>query len=198
MDAKIGLVELGSRYDEALLFASRAHRGQIRKNGRVPYFSHPLRVSGLVLDYGGSEDAGIAALLHDVVEDCGGLAALEEIRAAFGDKVASIVCETSDSFSAPGEEKAPWRERKESFLTRLRDASDEGILVSGCDKLDNTTSLIRALVGFGDRTILSKFRVGREEEFWYWESVVSILRTRQSPVAEELARATALVREFWT
>jgi (p)ppGpp synthase/HD superfamily hydrolase len=64
------LMGLTKRFDEALLFASRAHNGQVRKGTNVPYVAHVLSVAALVLEHGGSEDQAIAALLHDTVEDC--------------------------------------------------------------------------------------------------------------------------------
>jgi len=59
------------RYAEAVAYACAAHRGQVRKGSETPYVAHPLAVSALVLQYGGDEDQAIAALLHDVLEDCG-------------------------------------------------------------------------------------------------------------------------------
>ena len=75
---------LGRRFERALLFATRKHAGQIRKGTTVPYVAHLLSVAGLVLEAGGDEDLAIAALLHDVVEDCGGAPMLREIRRRFG------------------------------------------------------------------------------------------------------------------
>jgi len=84
-------VNLGSRFEDALVFAARMHADQTRKQGDVPYVAHLLGVASLVLEDGGDEDEAIAALLHDAVEDQGGLRTLEEIRTRFGEKVARIV-----------------------------------------------------------------------------------------------------------
>jgi (p)ppGpp synthase/HD superfamily hydrolase len=56
-------------YSKALLFAEQAHRGQVRKGTEVPYITHPVGVSALLAQHGCSEDAVIAGLLHDVLED---------------------------------------------------------------------------------------------------------------------------------
>lgn len=197
MNENFGAGKLTSRYDRALQFASDAHRAQMRKNGQVPYLSHLLRVSGLVLDYGGSEDVAIAALLHDVVEDCGGLAQLEKIRAEFGDYVADLVLEVSDSTSADPEKKAPWRERKESYIANLAKGSSGAALISGCDKLDNILSITRLLLSKGDRTVLTKFKGGRDGEFWYWDSIVSVLRARKNIVAPELESSLEILKKIW-
>ena len=197
MERRFGAGPLTERYDAALKFASDAHRRQLRKNGDVPYLSHLLRVSGLALDYGASEDVAIAALLHDVVEDCGGLAALERIREEFGDAVAEIVLSASDSTAADSKNKAPWRERKEAYIRKLENCSDAAALVSACDKLDNTTSLLRSLTICDAAAILSKFNAGREQQFWYYDSVLAALKKRQSPVAAELERAIEKLKQVW-
>lgn len=192
-----GAGPLSARFDDALLFASEAHRMQTRKIGRVPYLSHVLRVSGLVLDYGASEDVAIAAILHDVVEDCGGLAMSKKVRDRFGERVAGLVLETTDSTAEDSSKKAPWRERKEAFINRLSSCSPEGALIIGCDKLDNVTSLTRAVVALDCQSVFSKFKGGRSGEFWYWDSIVSILSQRMIPVASELSVAVERLCKIW-
>ena len=82
--------QLTSRYTEALDYAREQHAGQTRKGTEIPYLSHLIGVSALVLDHGGDEDQAIAGLLHDVIEDCG---AQHEatVRHRFGERVARIV-----------------------------------------------------------------------------------------------------------
>src|SRR5579862_6640323 len=115
---QLSATQLGPRFEEALLFATRKHAGQTRKSTAVPYIAHLLSVAGLVLEAGGDEDLAIAALLHDVVEDCGGAPMLEEVRRRFGDRVAHVVegCTDDDTAIDP---KPPWRERKEKHLRHL-------------------------------------------------------------------------------
>ena len=89
---------LTNKFDEALELASHLHREQARKRTQIPYVSHVLAVTALVLDYGGTEAQAVAALLHDAVEDCGGKPILVEIEAQFGPEVAAIVESCTDSF----------------------------------------------------------------------------------------------------
>lgn len=70
----------GERFGEALRYAARLHRGQLRKGTSIPYVTHLLAVAAIVGENGGTEDEVIAALLHDAVEDQGGAATREEIR----------------------------------------------------------------------------------------------------------------------
>ncbi|MBQ2850349.1 MAG: HD domain-containing protein [Thermoguttaceae bacterium] len=189
IDANFGAGPLSERFDEAIAFASDLHREQSRKIGRVPYLSHLLRVAGLALDFGASEDVAIAALLHDAVEDCGGMETEAVIRERFGDFVADVVLETSDSTTADANRKAPWRERKEAYLAHLRTGSEAAALVSGCDKLDNITSLTRAMEIAGSEATLSRFKGGSADLIWYYESVAEVLKERGVLVAGELSAA---------
>ena len=194
---EFGAGELSSRYDAALDYVANVHRTQRRKFGEVPYLAHLLRVSGLALDYGASEDVAIAALLHDAVEDCGGVPRLEEIRNLFGDFVAGVVFETSDSLSSDSNDKAPWQERKKAYLERLAVGSEEAVLISGCDKLDNVASLSRAINIFGVESVATKFHADRSCQFWYFESIALILRQRSVPVVDELENAIIRLKEVW-
>ena len=84
-------------FDLALQFASGLHHSQCRKGTPIPYLSHLMAVSALVLEAGGDEDLAIAALLHDAVEDQGGAPTLQIIPRMFGDRVANVVMDCSDT-----------------------------------------------------------------------------------------------------
>jgi (p)ppGpp synthase/HD superfamily hydrolase len=104
--------------------------------------SHVLAVASIVMEDGGDEDEVVAALLHDAVEDQGGLPRLEDVAHRFGDRVASIVRACSDSLAEDPRDKAPWEDRKAAYVAHLRDESDEGILrVSLGDKLHNARAI---------------------------------------------------------
>ena len=61
--------QLGSRFNDAFLYAAEKHATQKRKKTDVPYISHLMAVAALVLEAGGGEDEAIAALLHDVAHE---------------------------------------------------------------------------------------------------------------------------------
>ena len=100
---------LTPKFVEAMQYAAEKHSTQTRKGSDIPYLGHLLSVAGFVIEADGTETQAIAALLHDAAEDQGGEETLAEIREQFGDEVASIVAECSDTFETP---KPPWRERK--------------------------------------------------------------------------------------
>ena len=64
-----------SPLERAIAIAVHAHRGQVDKAG-APYVLHPLRMMSRMTD----DDSRMAAVLHDVVEDCPGWT-LERLRA---------------------------------------------------------------------------------------------------------------------
>src|SRR5881392_380656 len=65
-------MKLSEKFEEALIYATRAHGNQMRKKTGIPYIAHILGVTAIALEYGANETEAIAALLHDTVEDCGG------------------------------------------------------------------------------------------------------------------------------
>jgi (p)ppGpp synthase/HD superfamily hydrolase len=179
-------VKLGSRFLRAFVFAAEKHAGQTRKTTTVPYIAHLMGVASLVLEFGGDEDMGIAALLHDVVEDCGGEPMLMEVKRRFGKRVAKIVDGCTDSDLEP---KPPWRERKESYLGHLKDADAETRLVSAADKLNNVRSILSDYREVGER-IWERFNGGREGTLWYYRSLVEEFnRGEPNRLIRELALA---------
>lgn len=168
---------LSHRFESALSLAFRLHAGQTRKGNQIPYIAHLMSVTSLVLENGGDEDQAIAALLHDAVEDQGGLETLELIRREYGDRVARIVDGCTDAYILP---KPPWQERKQIYLEHLNTAGDEIRLVSLADKLHNARSILVDLQKDGVGT-LERFRGGREGTLWYYHSLVDVFRQRECP-----------------
>ena len=181
---------LGPRFLRAFVFAAEKHKGQTRKASSIPYVAHLMGVASLVLEAGGDEDLAIAALLHDVVEDCGGAPMLKEVRRRFGSRVAKVVDGCTDAYTDP---KPPWRERKESYIARLRNEDKETRLVSAADKLNNVRSIVSDYRAVGE-SIWSRFNGGREGTLWYYRTLRDeFLRDRPNRITRDLALA---VREL--
>ena len=179
---------LTERFEEALGYAAHLHALQKRKGTSIPYVAHLLSVTSLVLENGGDEDQAIAALLHDAVEDQGGLPTLQEIRRLFGERVARIVDGCTDAYVHP---KPPWRKRKEDYLAHLRLAEADVRLVSLADKLHNARSILRDLRRDGPQS-LSRFNGGRSGTLWYYRSLVTIFQELDdSLMVAELAEVVA-------
>jgi (p)ppGpp synthase/HD superfamily hydrolase len=159
---------LSARFDSALVFAAQLHATQARKGSGVPYIAHLLAVASLVLEHGGTEDDAIAALLHDAVEDQGGRATRDRIRALFGVAVTAIVDGCSDTDQTP---KPPWKQRKEAYIAHLPDASASVRLVSLADKVHNAQTILHDYRRM-DAALWSRFTAGRDDQLWYYRSLV--------------------------
>ena len=203
---------LSGQFSKALVYAELKHHNQVRKGGEVPYVGHLLSVAGLVIDDDGTESQAIAALLHDCVEDAGGPRTLAEIAANFGDDVARIVAECSDTDETP---KPPWRTRKQSYLDHLAGrghpdgtrerpgrrrkqrchdrragAGEDTLLVSVADKLDNARAMLRDFRTHGPR-LWERFTVNdQNDHLWYYRGLIAAYRERgfDSWMVEELGR----------
>jgi GTP pyrophosphokinase len=182
-------VKLGPRFLRAFAFAAKKHAGQTRKASTIPYIAHLIGVASTVLEFGGDEDLAIAALLHDVVEDCGGAQMLKEVKRRFGNRVAKVVDGCTDSDTTP---KPPWRERKENYIRHLKDADADTRLVSAADKLNNVRSII-ADYREVEETIWSRFNGGREGTLWYYHALLDEFQQKPNRLIREFSLA---VREL--
>ena len=195
MSARVAGIPLGSRFTEAFLYAADKHATQTRKLTDVPYISHLMAVAALVLEAGGGEDEAIAALLHDVVEDCGGMPVLEEVRRRFGNRVADIVQGCTDAYTVP---KPAWKKRKLDYLDSLRRAGDDVRLVSAADKLHNVRTILADYRKEGD-AVFNRFSGQREGTLWYYRAVLEVLREgTPNRLIEELQRVVTELETLTT
>lgn len=172
------------RFQVALDLAARGHDGQKRKGTKpeIPYITHPVAVACLTVHYGGSEDAVLAALVHDLPEDTP--IKLDEIERVLGRRVREIV-------AALTEEKAfPWVIRKRLGIEKYRSADAETRLVGGLDKL-------HALLGFArdpkarEDTFWDRFNAGKAVQAWYYHAVAAALACES--FGDEMPRLAAEV-----
>lgn len=176
---------LSEKFEEAFQTAFKLHRRQNRKSTTVPYIAHLMSVSALVLEFGGNETEAIAALLHDAVEDQGGMPVLVDIEKRFGKKVADIVLGCSDSSGLP---KPPWEQRKKNYIEHLQTAGKSVLLVSLADKLHNLKDILMTYRRIGEQT-WERFTGGRAGTLWYYGELVEIFsQVGQPDLAAEFGR----------
>ena len=192
---------LTDRFTEVTTYALDKHRSQIRKGSGVPYASHVLAVTAIVLEMGGTEDEAIAALLHDVVEDQGGAGAEAEIRAQFGDHVADMVRANSDTDQIP---KPPWRARKEAYIAGVATKDIGAVRVSIADKLHNARMIVLDHRSVGDE-LWGRFSADGPQTLWYYESLLEAFAARRDELGsgadaalQELGRTVAEMRAIVT
>ena len=173
------------RFFTAARYAAEAHKDQLRKGTTIPYFSHLMGVTSIVIDAGGDEDEAIAALLHDAAEDAGGRERLDDISMKFGDRVARIVEACTDAWERP---KPPWIERKRAYVEHAKHLAADELRVSAADKVHNAYAILRDLRLHGD-AVWQRFNAPASDVLWYYESLVKSYREAGGgPLVEELAR----------
>jgi len=186
---------LTDRFDRDLLYATHVHGGQVRKETTIPYIAHLLAVAATVLEYDGSEDMAIAALLHDAVEDQGGEPRLSDIRNRFGDRVADIVRSCSDTVvnSSAGQKKEDWKTRKTRYIEHLKLVDQDTLLVSLSDKVHNARSILRDLrkpeIG---TAVWKRFKPTKEETLWYYRDIAKSFQKRLKDPSAKMQLANEL------
>ena len=181
---------LTERFTRALTLACDLHRTQTRKGSQMPYVAHLLGVASIALEHGANEDAAIAAILHDAVEDQGGPPTLALIRAEFGDAVATIVDGCTDADSIP---KPPWRARKELYVAGVATKGPAVRLVSASDKLHNARAILGDYRVIGE-ALWTRFTGGREGTLWYYRALVDAFAGAgdvPAPLVGELERVVS-------
>ncbi|MHC2583466.1 (p)ppGpp synthase/HD superfamily hydrolase [Bradyrhizobium diazoefficiens] len=183
---------LSKAFDDALVFAASLHRDQIRKGSGVPYIAHLMSVSSRVLSAGGTEVQAIAGLLHDAAEDQGGEPTLAIICKRFGDDVARIVSDCTDSWVEP---KPEWRARKEAYLRALPNKPATSLLVSLADKVDNAEAILSDYQQIGE-ALWDRFTGKRQGTIWYYRELSEIFqRALPCPLADLLSRTVSAFPE---
>jgi len=165
--------------ERAIETAVKAHEKQKRKGTRIAYITHPFSVGITLAKAGCSEEILAAGILHDTIEDA--RIKPSRIREEFGKKVASIVEKCTEP-----DKRRSWRKRKQHTLNSLKKAGLDVKFVVCADKLHNMETIVRDYRKVGDR-VWKRFRRGREDQQWYYTSLVESLRmTKGNPSYEKL------------
>lgn len=187
------MLPISLRFEDAVRFALDLHREQARKGSGIPYIAHLFSVAAMAMEHGADEDEAIAALLHDAVEDQGGLPTKQAIEQRFGRRVAEMVDGCTDAYVQP---KPPWRERKERYIAHLKQADDSVRLVSACDKLHNARAILGDFIMYGDE-VFERFKGGKDGTLWYYRSLADVFaETGPRRLAGELDRVVTELEEL--
>ena len=155
--------------EKAIVFATQAHEGQLRKGTTRPYILHPTEVGNIVADMTGDEEVIAAAILHDTVEDCEGVTE-EIIRREFSPRVAELVMQESE------DKTKTWMERKTATIEQLKVAPKEIQMIGLADKLSNMRDIDRDYPECGE-TLWERFRMKDKALIgWYYKSIRESLK----------------------
>jgi guanosine-3',5'-bis(diphosphate) 3'-pyrophosphohydrolase len=120
----------------AVAFAAHKHRDQRRKDKEAsPYINHPIELAHVLWDEGEVRDPLViaAALLHDTLEDTE--TSWQELRGEFGEEIADIVLEVTDTQWLRKEV------RKRLQVAKAKHSSEQARLVKLADKICNVRDL---------------------------------------------------------
>ena len=167
--------------DRAIVFAVRAHTGTERRGKGFPYIVHPLEAMEIVSTMTRDQELLAAAALHDTLEDTD--VTMEQIRAEFGDRVASLVATETDVVIEGMADEDSWHARKQAAIDRLASASRDAKIVALGDKLSNMRAIARDFAVQGD-ALWNLFRVkDRKEHEWHYRGLAASLRELEDSFA---------------
>jgi len=167
--------------DRAIVFALRAHAGTERRGKGFPYIVHPLEAVTIVATMTSDQELLAAAALHDTVEDTD--VTIEQIRAEFGDRIASLVAADSDTPVLDMNAEDSWYVRKQAAIDRIAASSHDAKIVAMGDKLSNMRAIARDYAMQGD-ALWNLFRVKtRKDHEWHYRGLAEALRELQDTFA---------------
>lgn len=167
--------------DRAIVFALRAHAGTERRGKGFPYIVHPLEAVTIVATMTSDQELLAAAALHDTVEDTD--VTIDQIRAEFGDRIASLVAADSDMPVQDMNAEDSWYVRKQAAIDRIAASSHDAKIVAMGDKLSNMRAIARDYVMQGD-ALWNLFRVNnRKDHEWHYRGLAEALRELQDTFA---------------
>ena len=160
-----------TRLSEAISYAAQCHDGMLRKGTTLPYIVHPAEVVAIAAAMTDDEDVLCAAVLHDVMEDCG--VTMGELTERFGARVARLVC--SETQLHGGDPRATWDIRKKNAVARIAVGDRETKIIALSDKLSNMRAIHRDYDRYGDGLFLRFHQHDMRRHAWYYRSIVSLL-----------------------
>lgn len=163
---------------KAIIFATKAHKGQVRKGTDIPYVVHPMEVMQILTENRCSESVIVAGLLHDTLEDTSTTA--EDIVTNFGQAIYELVKSESEDKSKT------WQERKQATIDHLANASEEMQLICCADKLSNIKSIYADKLAVGEK-VFDRFNASKDQIRWYYQEVAKALTKIEGyPMKREL------------
>lgn len=192
----MSVIGYSDRINHALAFAAKHHDQQVRKGTRLPYLTHPANVALILTRYGQDDDTVIAGILHDVIEDTVREAYTREmleqrISEKFGAGILATVHQVTHRRVDDDDVELSPADRKQDYLERLAQASEQARWVCAADKLHNAATIVADLRRTVDPdTVWGRFKLGKEGTIAWYRAVHERLGALgfDAPIMEELGR----------
>ncbi len=169
-----------NKTEKAILFATEAHAGSLRKGKTRPYILHPLEAMMIVADLTDDDELLAAAVLHDTVEDT--CTTVTEIERDFGPRVAALVASESENKREDRPAEETWKTRKQETLDHMKGASYDVKLICLGDKLSNMREIYRDYMKLGNELWQRFNQKDKDMHCWYYSEIYSILLTELGDV----------------
>ena len=159
--------------DKAIIYATEAHSGALRKSSTTPYIVHPIEVASIAARMTDDLEVIAAAVLHDVIEDTP--TTVEQLKAEFGNKIAKLVGSDSEDKREDRPAAETWEIRKRETMDAIPKASKDEQIIILADKLSNLRSIYHDYTQIGDE-IWNRFNVKEKSKHeWYYSGVAERL-----------------------
>ena len=160
-------------FDEAIIFATKAHSGAFRKGTSIPYITHPIEAAAIVATMTNNKNVLAAAVLHDTIEDTD--ATINDIKEIFGEEVARLVATESENKRDNLPSGSTWKIRKQETLDHLKDATEEEKMITLGDKLSNIRAIYRDYFTIGDKLWERFNQKDKNQHAWYYKTIAERL-----------------------
>lgn len=158
---------------KALYYTAEKFDGLYRKGTKVPHLVHPILTTLNLLKYTFDEKMITVALLHDILEDCPQISK-KDLKKMFGDKITKMVDEMS--LVSKINSSKNWKTRKLSYISKIKKASPQTLMVIACDKMDNMRGYFDFVLKEKIQNISPLFKGSLPEYLWFYEEILKILK----------------------
>ena len=170
---------MGNKYidtdllDRAIVFAVQAHHNTERRGKGFPYIVHPMEAVEIVATITPDQELLAAAALHDTIEDTD--VTVEQLREAFGERIAELVHAESDQFTEGVSEEDSWHDRKQAAIDRLAAAPHDAKIVALGDKMSNMRAIWRDYQTKGDELWKIFHVTDKASHEWHYRGLAASL-----------------------
>jgi (p)ppGpp synthase/HD superfamily hydrolase len=175
------VVERFPKFRAALTYAERQHEGQLGRDG-APWTSHLVEVASLLHEAGAADYVVVAGVLHDTIEKTSTTAF--DLRRRFGSRIASLVLAVSED-----QRIEAYAERKAALCERMRNESDDAVMVFAADKISKVRELGRERsAGCSPRRPTASTKAPRRQRLAHYRHCLRLLDERLpgSPLVSQL------------
>lgn len=178
-----------TKEEKAIKFVIKAFECKKRIKEDINLSVHSITVGYMLKDIGCEEDVIISGFLHDIIEDTE--YTYDYIEDNFGRSIADNILKVSEDKTIND-----WKERKKEFISRIKDSSEDIILLELADKLHNLISdyPLWEKSGF---TALSTLNVTYDMNKWYYIEMAKIFNEKLDKNNKLLIRYNAICKVYF-